>query len=302
MTDNIWDAEPTQEEEGFNWDTDEGTDPEPKGIFDDSSTDLSTALNDAPKTENLDDVAKKLDEPKPVAKKYKLTIDGNDEEVDEDVLIKRAQKAAAADKRFQEAAELRKQSEQLLSMLKNDPFSVLEQLGLDPAELSTRHLEREIEKLKMSPEERELKQLRDWKMQQEQLHQQEQQALKEQQEQQEMQRLADQYTKDIISSMETVNLPRHEGSVKAMVDLMSQAVKNGLDVSWTDVAKEVKNRYYTDYKTLFDGMSDDEFESVIGQDRVKRIVKRSAQKVYQQPLPKEQPKQSVSKRSSVWDD
>lgn len=59
----------------------------------------------------------KLAEPAP-KKKYKVKVEDKEEEVDEDELLKGYQKAKASDKRFQEAASLRKQVDDFVSKIK----------------------------------------------------------------------------------------------------------------------------------------------------------------------------------------
>src|SRR5689334_5196849 len=68
-------------------------------------------------------------------KKWKLKIDNSEEEVDEKTLIEYAQKAKAADKRFQEAATTKKEAEAFFELVKaagDDPI-LLEKVFAHPA-------------------------------------------------------------------------------------------------------------------------------------------------------------------------
>ncbi len=100
---------------------------------------------------------KQKQEQKPL-NKYKVKVDGEELEVDENELKRSYAHAKAAAKRMEEAAEMRKQYqreiqiakgfEQWIDNVKNNPeavFGLLEQLGVDPDELAMR---RAAERLK----------------------------------------------------------------------------------------------------------------------------------------------------------
>ena len=67
---------------------------------------------------------------------------------DEDALRKEFQVAAAGRQSMQELAEIKKLYTQEIERLKNDPFSVLEELGLDGDELAEMRLQQRIEEMK----------------------------------------------------------------------------------------------------------------------------------------------------------
>ena len=78
-------------------------------------------------------------------RKYKVKVDGFESEVDETELINSYQKGRSADKKFQEAADLRKQLETFVENVKADPAQLLEQLGHNPKEWARNLLLAEIE-------------------------------------------------------------------------------------------------------------------------------------------------------------
>lgn len=102
------------------------------------------------------------EEKPPEKKKYKLKVYDKEEEVDEDEIVRRAQRASAADKKFQEAAQTEKRFGELVEKLKANPWELWKALGHDPHEAAEQLL---IEKLKiehMSPDQR-----RAWELEQE---------------------------------------------------------------------------------------------------------------------------------------
>ncbi len=117
-------------------------------------------------------------------RRWKLKDGDNEEEVDENELLKRAQKASAADRRFQEAANARKQAEGAMAQLrealmagKQNPAYLLQQLGIDPVKWAETHLSGHIENVRMTPEQRQQRQ-------EQQELQQYREAVRQQQEQQ----------------------------------------------------------------------------------------------------------------------
>ena len=96
------------------------------------------------------------------AKRYKVKINNEDLEVDEAELIRGYQTRKAADEKFREAANARKQSEELIRLLRDEDsvFDVLQKLGLDPRNISERYLIKQLEEDVMSPEEKETRDMK----------------------------------------------------------------------------------------------------------------------------------------------
>ena len=263
-------------------------------IWNDPVADIPTDIQDVPVAE-MTPAEKKL---------YKLNVDGAEEEVDEEQLIKHAQKYKAADKKFQESAQLRKQAEQLLVALKQDPFSVLKQLDIDPTELARDHLTKELQRMRMSPEEQELAELRQYKQT---LQEQQEQALREQQEAEETQlrdQLSNQMTQNIIQALEEVGLPRDESSVHMMAEVMKHNIKNDLNLTWSDAADIVKYQHEQNYRQLFSQLDEESLANWLGEDMVNKLVKRSTKRLVSQPAPKVQPTSNGRNtlRKTVWDE
>ena len=95
-------------------------------------------------------------------KKYKVKIDGEELEVDEEELLRGYQTKKAADKRFQEGAMARKQAEEFVRLLKEDPFKVLSnpQIGHDVRQLAEEFLASQLEEEMLSDEERERREMK----------------------------------------------------------------------------------------------------------------------------------------------
>ena len=97
-------------------------------------------------------------EPSPVEKKrYKVKVDAEELEIDEEELLKGYQTSKSSSKRFQEASALNKQVEKLLEDSRKDPRKMFEILGINPREFSEQLLLQELEESLLSPEEKERK-------------------------------------------------------------------------------------------------------------------------------------------------
>lgn len=84
--------------------------------------------------------------------KHKVKVDGKEQEVDYDELVKRYEHVQAANKRMEKAS----QYEKLFRQMQQDPWSVLEQLGMDPDQVAEERLKKKIAREMMSEEERRL--------------------------------------------------------------------------------------------------------------------------------------------------
>lgn len=99
---------------------------------------------------------------KPIPKKYKLKVYDKEEEVDEDEVIRRAQRASAADEKFQKASELEKRYNATVENLKKNPWELFKALNMDPHAAAEQLLIEQMKFQQMSPKER-----RAWEIEQE---------------------------------------------------------------------------------------------------------------------------------------
>lgn len=114
-------------------------------------------------------------------KKWKLNVYGKEEEVDEPELVRRAQKASAADQRFQKASEIEKSYLGMVEEFKANPKKIFEVMGTDAHQWAEQLL---IEKMRYDTASPEQKQL--WDLQKENM------TLKQRQELAEAERKAEQ--------------------------------------------------------------------------------------------------------------
>lgn len=97
----------------------------------------------------------------PVEKrKYKVKIDNEESEVDEDELISNYQLKKASHQKFQQASALQKELEDFLYSSKANPKQIFEMLGINAKDFSEQLLIEELMEASLSPTEREAKELK----------------------------------------------------------------------------------------------------------------------------------------------
>lgn len=191
---------------------------------------------------------------------------------DENALRNELQLSAAARQAMQEAANLKKLYESEVSRLKQDPFSVLAELGLDPDQLAEMRIQQRIEEMKKSPE-----QLERERIQIElQAAREEARKLKEERETEQFEKLKEQAAAQIESEIEQAldahkTLPKSRHIVKRIADSMLWAMNNGYDVTAQDVMPLVEKEWRDEMSRLMDDSPEDILEQLIGQRNIERL-------------------------------
>lgn len=214
-------------------------------------------------------------------KQFKLKVNGKEmvKEVDlsdEEYLKNQFQLAEAARKSMQESAELKKLYQKEVEKLKNNPWEILQELGLDPDELAESRLRSRVEEMKKSPEQVERE-----KIQRElELAREEARKLKEEKEQIEMSKLqaeaAEQLETEIMGALSAhKSLPQSQYVVKRIADSMLWAMNNGFeDVTAEDVVPLVEKEMRDELNKFMDEMPEDLMEKYIGQRNIDRLRKK----------------------------
>lgn len=191
---------------------------------------------------------------------------------DENALRNELQLSAAARQAMQEAASLKKLYESEVSRLKQDPFSVLAELGLDPDQLAEMRIQQRIEEMKKSPE-----QIEREKIQIElQAAREEARKLKEERDSDQFEKLKEQAAAQIETEIEQAldahkTLPKSRHIVKRIADSMLWAMNNGYDVSAEDVMPLVEKEWREEMSRLMDDSPEDILEQLIGQRNIERL-------------------------------
>ncbi len=192
---------------------------------------------------------------------------------DENALRNELQLSAAARNAMQESANLKKLYESEVNRLRQDPFSVLAEMGLDPDELAEMRIQQRIDQMKKSPEQVEREKI------QEELRSAREEAnkLKAERESEQFEKLKEQAATQIESEIEQAldahkSLPKSRHIVKRIADSMLWAMGNGFDnVSAEDVMPLVEKEWREEMSRLMDDSPEDVLEQLIGQRNIERL-------------------------------
>lgn len=223
---------------------------------------------------------------------------------DEEAVKRELQKAYAGQQAMQKSAELEKIYAQEIERLKADPFSVLEELGLNPDELAELRIQQRIEEMKKSPEELAREQMqRELEEARQKLREQEDRAKEAEfaKMQEEAARALDEEISTALDAHTTLAASPY--IVKKVADTMMWAMDNGFDdVTANDVLDTVEAEVKKEISSMMSQLPEEVMEAYLGQknlDRLRQKRIKSAQqtknvsnlkKEVAKEVPKEEPK------------
>jgi hypothetical protein len=246
-----------------------------------------------------------------LSRKIKLKIDG--EEVDEelpfdydesdtkqvDYLKRTLQLSKVANKRMNESAMTKKQAEQFIQALQNDPMRVLSNPKLMGEEkfqkIAEEFLAKKIQAQMMTPEERQRSEMEERLRK----YEEQEKSNKEKAEQEQMQALQthyqESYTKTITQALESSNLPKNPYTVKRMAQLLQQNIKHGLELEPAHLAQLVREDYQKELASLISAANPEQIISMFGEETVNKLRKHDLEKLKSSLSPQQRaaPKQEV---------
>lgn len=215
------------------------------------------------------------------AKVWELKVNGKPQKFTEEQLLARASQSEAADQKFQEAAQMRKQNEAALGRLK-DPAQFIEALQ-DPALGLTKEQIREameawysrefIEPEKLSPAEKKLREAEEkLKKYDKENQDREAQKLKDQQEAQTAQARG-QIQAQIIEALESSDLPRTNFTIRRLAYWMNRNNDMGYNAPISALVERVRNDYNTNLREMVQSSDGETLIKLLGNDIVTKLRK-----------------------------
>jgi hypothetical protein len=220
----------------------------------------------------------------------KLKIDGEEVELTEDEVRKYASLGKAAQKRMQEAAEIRKQHEKLqsdvnvlLQVLQNDPARVLGDLGIDPQKFAQELINKRLEDEAKTPEQKEKEDmLKKLQAAEKQVKDIEEKRKKEEQDRM-THEAATKIEREINEAIEANNMPKHPYFVRKVADLLILATARKIDVDAKDVIPIAKKQITEEFRSLTGVLPEELLEEILGNDKVASLRRRYLQKLKKTP-------------------
>lgn len=252
----------------------------------------TTASESAPKTQAAPTAAE--------VRKLKLKLEGGEVELPESEVIALAQQGKVAQKRFQEAAATKKQAEELITYLKNNPKEAIQKLGIDVRKFSEEYLMEVLQQEAMSPEQKRVAEM-EAKLKK---YETEKKQAEEAARQQEMRALEEKHLKSynemFVKALTESGLPRTPYTVKRMAELTLVANKKGLNLDASQIAKLVREDYQAEMQSLYGSADGSQLMALLGDDGVKKLTKVQVAQLKSKPqeFAKPIPKNTDSKKNS----
>ncbi len=256
-----------------------------------AQTDAASTSTDDPKANLTSDAAKEA------MRKYKLKVDGEEVEVDEDELKRGYSHQRAANKILQEGKMARKQAEEFISMMK-DPqkfFDTAKKLGHDPRDLAEKYLAAQLEDELMDPKDKEIKQLKTEK----EIRDREKAEEKEREDAQVRNALKEKYAKEysdqFVSALESSGLPPTKPMVAEMAKYVSRAASLGFKMTADEAAKLVKEDVLLAHQRLIGEADGDTLVKLLGDNVTNKIRKYDTGKLKDPQQHLKTPQEQTSK-------
>lgn len=219
------------------------------------------------------------DEPE---KLYEVKVDGESFQVTLDEMMKSFQLGSSAHKKFQEAAQLRKEAKVLQDQLVVNPIEAAIKAGASPQalrELMESYLYEQIKYDEMSPEEKELQELRKFKESQEQERVEREKQSRQAQIEQETQYHAEQLQAEYTAALEKSSVPATENAISRIAQIQLDAANAGYDIP----VEQAVGAYVKEQQSLVNSyikqLNEDQIESIIGKEKLDALRKKELAKL-----------------------
>lgn len=230
-------------------------------------------------------------------KKFLLKVDGKEveEEIDlsnEEQLKRHLQLSRVAQKRMQEASELKKQAmaeiqrrDQLLEMALSNPEDFFRKTGRDPYEIAEQLILKKFEQAQMSPEQKELLELREFKKQQELFRQKQEEEHKKRIEEEQLtieeQKFKTELDQGIGEAIAKSGLPKTKFFVKQIALKIHNYAQRGKDLTAEQAVALIKSDLNSDIKEFLGSLDAKAIQDFLGKDILDRIRKSDIEAVNQ---------------------
>jgi hypothetical protein len=216
--------------------------------------------------------------------RVKIKVDGEEVEVTLDQAVREYRRRAAADKRFQEASEIRKSAEAVMEKLKTNPWEALRQLGIDPDKAAADRIMAKIEEEKLAAENpSELERRR--AIEQLEKEQAAKKALEKQIEEAEIKKKREEIRgridKQFTAALKEEKLPATPYTVARMADIVARNLREDplWDATPAELARLVREDLQSELARVIQGLPPDQVEAFLGVETVKALRKHDLERV-----------------------
>jgi hypothetical protein len=234
---------------------------------------------------------------------FKIKVNGKEQEVTLDKLLVMAQKGTAADERFNEAAKLRKEAEEIVSTAKSEKSALktLMKAGYSKEEarqIVEDELRKEYEWEDLPEDEKKRRQMEDELERYRRTEKERQEAEERSKLEKEDQEYATKLEQEMVGALESSWLPRNEIYGKAAFNYMAAAARKGFDLSASDAVKLVESDFVETNRAAIKSMDLEQALKIFGEEKFKEYSGRSVSEVKQKEAPFTKPAQAVKQAKS----
>lgn len=213
-------------------------------------------------------------------RKYALKVDGQEieEELTDDEIRVRLQKAHAVDKRFAEVASQRKQIEAALASLKHDPAKALKEIaGLDLDEWAEKRILERYQEAMMPEAEREKAELQRKVAEYERQFEEQKTAAETARQQQYEEQVFQQTEQEFLQAIDQLGFEDKGFSrtvlLPMMADIAESALDYGVELTPSQMAAEANKRLETIHRRQVGGLKGDALLRYLGDDVVNEAIR-----------------------------
>lgn len=232
----------------------------------------TNATGETNSTEAAQDKVEQTNEAQAIVerRKYKYKVDGKEveEELSDDDVKKHLSMSRAAYKRMQEAASEKKQAQEFVKMLRENPEHVLNNEQIMGSkkfrEIAEQYLSKQLQEEMLSPEEKHKREMESKLKQYEETEKQQRQQAEAKQMEQLQAHYAQDYEQKIMTGLQSQNIPKTPRTVKRMAELMSKNLQYSLELEPQQLAEIVKQDYIKEIQELFGATESDALLNLLG--------------------------------------
>jgi len=210
---------------------------------------------------------------------FTLKINGQDQDFTLEQMKLLARKSGAAEERFQEAADGRRQLEDAFKALRTNPFEFMEKMGLDPKQLTEEYLTGIYELDSMSTEQKEAyndkQELDKLRKQGEMTRAEQEQALRNTQ----ADKHREQYDIEFTKALETADVPKTPETVSKMARYVKQGIDTGIEITVSDAATLVAEDLFNEEQNIVGKMTPEQIKKKFGADFIKKLKNYDLNKI-----------------------
>ena len=217
--------------------------------------------------------------PQEPPRKLKFKADGQEIELPESEVLELASAGRAANQRFQEAAKLRREAEEIYKIAKANPQEFFQKTGMNAREWAEKFLLGELQKEAETPEQKKAREneekLRKYEASEKEQKDKELNEERSRATAAERERLDKAFTKALFDS----GLPRTKFTVKRMAELQLINIKNKFELPPERLAKLVREDYVNEQKALMGSLEGDQLLEFLGPELTKKFSKAQIAKL-----------------------